>query len=84
VLIPHNVALPPSFAALRVLKIKELGGETMGTSWSVKLAAPATVDVVPLARAIDEVLARIIEEMSPWDPKNPAGRHGPSPAAGIF
>jgi FAD:protein FMN transferase len=83
VLIPHNVALPPSFAALRVLKIKELGGETMGTSWSVKLAAPATVDVVPLARAIDEVLARIIEEMSPWDPNSHLSRFNAAPAGTV-
>jgi thiamine biosynthesis lipoprotein len=68
VLIPHDVALPSSFAALRVLQIKELGGETMGTSWSVKFAVPPSFDVAPVARGIENVLARIIDEMSPWEP----------------
>ncbi|WP_439543669.1 FAD:protein FMN transferase [Hyphomicrobium sp.] len=74
VLIPHDVALPPSFAALRVLQMKEFGGETMGTSWSVKIAVPASFDVAPLAREIEGVLAGIVDEMSPWEPNSHLSR----------
>ncbi|HEX2840880.1 FAD:protein FMN transferase [Hyphomicrobium sp.] len=68
VLIPERVALPPSFAALRVLRIETLGGETMGTTWSAKIAVPAGTDLSPLRQGIEAVLARIIDEMSPWEP----------------
>ncbi len=80
VLIPHDVALPPSFAALRVLQMKELGGETMGTSWSAKVAVPTSFDVAPLARGIEDVLARIIDEMSPWEPGSHLSRFNAAPA----
>lgn len=80
VLIPTDVALPPSFAALRVLEMKELGGETMGTSWSVKLAVPASVDVAALASGIEDVLTRIVGEMSPWEAGSHLSRFNAAPA----
>ncbi len=68
VLIPERVALPPSFAALRVLHVETLGGETMGTTWSAKIAVPAGTELSPLRQGIEGVLTRIIDEMSPWEP----------------
>lgn len=68
VLIPTRIAPPPFPGALRTLAVKELGGETMGTSWSVKLALPPGTDLAPLKSGIEMVLTRIIEEMSPWEP----------------
>lgn len=79
VLIPLDVAVPPSLAALRVLQLVELGGETMGTTWSVKLAVPRGTDIAPLADGIDAVLARIISEMSPWERDSDLSRFNAAP-----
>lgn len=68
VLIPERITPPPFPAALRTLAVKELAGETMGTTWSVKLALTPGTDLAPLKRGIEAVLARIIDEMSPWEP----------------
>lgn len=79
VLIPLDVAVPPSLAALRVLELVQLGGETMGTTWSAKLAVTRGTDVVPLAQGIEAVLARIIAEMSPWDACSDLSRFNSAP-----
>lgn len=68
VLIPTRIAPPPFPAALRTLAVRELGGATMGTSWSARLAIPPGSDLTPLKRGIEAVLARVIDEMSPWQP----------------
>jgi thiamine biosynthesis lipoprotein len=80
VLIPERVTLPSSFAALRVLVVRELGGETMGTTWSVKIAVPVDTDLAPLASGIEAVLARVIDEMSPWEPHSHITRFNTAPA----
>lgn len=48
----------------------ELSGETMGTSWSVKVVGGAG----PLAGEIQQVLDRIVAEMSHWAPDSNLGR----------
>lgn len=74
VLIPLDVAVPPSLAALRVLELAELGGRTMGTTWSVKMAVRPGTDLAPIAEAIEAVLGRIVDEMSPWLPSSHLSR----------
>lgn len=67
VLIPERIAPPPSPDALRGLSVRQLGGETMGTTWSVKIAAPPGLDLRELDRGIRELLARIVREMSSYE-----------------
>lgn len=68
VLIPMRVPPPPPLHLLRQLTVKELAGETMGTTWSARLALAPGRDLVPIERTIHTVLARVIREMSPWEP----------------
>jgi thiamine biosynthesis lipoprotein len=74
VLIPERIARPPFPGDLRVLATKQIGGKTMGTTWSVKLAVPPATDLAPLERGIEAVLARVIDEMSPWEPESHISR----------
>ncbi|WP_334146078.1 FAD:protein FMN transferase [Hyphomicrobium sp.] len=79
VLIPTRITPPPFFGALRTLAVKELGGETMGTSWSATLAVVPGTDLAPLKRGIEVVLARVIDEMSPWEPGSHITRFNTAP-----
>jgi thiamine biosynthesis lipoprotein len=67
VLVPLD--LPP---ALRLrpagLGVTSLHDVTMGTTWSVKFAAPASLPLDILRSAIERVLDRVIAEMSTWIP----------------
>ena len=45
-----------------------LGGETMGTGWSVRFAAPPGVDIEAVKAGIEARLDTIIAEMSHWRP----------------
>lgn len=80
VLIPTRIAPPPFSGALRTLVVKELGGATMGTAWSARLVVPPATDLAPLKRGIETVLARIIDEMSPWEPGSHISRFNAAPA----
>jgi len=80
VLIPVRITPPPPLGLLRTLSVKELGGETMGTTWSAKLAVPAGTDLAPLARGVETVLARVIDEMSPWEPSSHISRFNMAPS----
>lgn len=80
VLIPERVSPPPFPGALRTLAVKELAGETMGTTWSVKLALPPGTDLAPLRHGIEGQLARVIDEMSPWEPMSHITRFNTAPA----
>ncbi len=79
VLIPTRITPPPFFGALRTLIVKALGGETMGTTWSATLALVPGTDLAPLQRGIEAVLARIIDEMSPWEPGSHITRFNTAP-----
>ncbi|MGA1798747.1 FAD:protein FMN transferase [Sphingomonas sp. 4RDLI-65] len=69
-----RIALPPTidaaaFAARDPAAVMlDLGGETMGTRWSVRLAAPAGTDLSSLRQAIVARLAGLVAEMSHWAP----------------
>jgi thiamine biosynthesis lipoprotein len=47
-------------------QIVSLGGATMGTTWSARLAAPAALDVPAVQCAIEARLDQIVAEMSHW------------------
>lgn len=73
VLVPRDVA--PAIA-LRApgASIVSLGGETMGTTWSVKFVESARVSTTQIQRMIDGVLDGVIREMSPWIPDSHISR----------
>jgi FAD:protein FMN transferase len=66
VLIPLDVAPAVRLPASCATQVLALGGETMGTTWSVKLVPPAQLSVHPLRAGIEAVLDGVIGEMSTW------------------
>jgi thiamine biosynthesis lipoprotein len=69
-----RIALPPTIDAAAfaardpAAALFDIDGETMGTRWSVRFAAPAATDPAPIRRAIVARLARLVAEMSHWAP----------------
>lgn len=47
--------------------LQTLAGEAMGTSWSVRLANPGFVPLAPVRAAIEDALALVVRQMSPWE-----------------
>ena len=47
--------------------IATLGGETMGTTWSVRLTAARNADLHALQAGIQDRLDRVVAQMSTWD-----------------
>lgn len=80
VLIPTRISPPPFFGTLRTFAVKDLGGVTMGTTWSLKVAVAPGTDLAPLNRGIEAVLARIVDEMSPWERGSHISRFNTAPA----
>lgn len=58
----QRAAVAPAGHVVHVLQ-----GTTMGTRWSVKLAAPATARLDTLRAGIERTLDRIVVEMSTWE-----------------
>lgn len=80
VLIPtalQNLAPP---AAPQSRSACEVGGHTMGTSWSAKMALGEGADVAALRHGIEHVLAKVVGEMSQWEPGSDLSRFNASPA----
>lgn len=48
--------------------IRRLSGATMGTGWSLSYAAPDSVGNSAVVTALDETFARVIRQMSNWEP----------------
>lgn len=69
-----RIALPPTIDAAAfaardpAAAVFDLDGETMGTSWSVRFAAPAGTELSPIRQAIVARLARLVAEMNHWAP----------------
>jgi thiamine biosynthesis lipoprotein len=66
VLVPLD--LPPVVRASvpRDASVHELQGETMGTTWSVKLVAPARHSLHPVRERIERTLDLVVAQMSTW------------------
>jgi thiamine biosynthesis lipoprotein len=60
-----------------------LGGETMGTTWSVKLVAPPTAKAEALTAMAQRELDAVVREMSPWEPLSDLSRYNRA-AAGTW
>lgn len=50
--------------------VSNLTGETMGTTWRARIAAPAGFDLIGLQVGIEQRLATIVAEMSHWLPSS--------------
>ncbi len=59
----------------------ELGGETMGTGWRVRLSHPPGFDLAGLHRAIVARLDGLVAEMSHWAPDSLLSRFNHAPAS---
>lgn len=60
-------------------EIRDFAGETMGTSWSVRLVAPPAMESVAFQAAIEDELDRIIGLFSHWDPRSELSRLNAAP-----
>ena len=82
VFIPLSVAAPTPVAADAV--IETLTGLTMGTSWTVKLIAPAGMAMAELhpviAAGIERQLDEVVEQMSTWREDSDLSRYNSAPA----
>jgi thiamine biosynthesis lipoprotein len=52
-----------------------LAGETMGTTWSVRLVAPPTANADALAAMAQRELDSVVRQMSPWEPLSDLSRY---------
>jgi thiamine biosynthesis lipoprotein len=59
--------------------VVDLAGDTMGTRWHVRLAAPADFDRPTLQAAIEDRLETILDEMSHWRADSVLGRFNRAP-----
>ncbi len=80
VLVPQELAplSIPSPAANAV--VREMRGATMGTTWCVKVVAPASTCLDSLQEEIQAELDRVVSEMSTWEAATPLRRFNDSPA----
>lgn len=60
--------------------VQALHGQTMGTSWSVRLAATSRVDLHALHDGVQACLDRVVAQMSTWDAESDISRYNRSPA----
>ena len=60
-----------------------LEGETMGTTWSVRLVGAAEHEAAALRAGADAVLARIVKEMSHYAPDSDLSRFNGAPAGTV-
>lgn len=60
--------------------LASLGGETMGTRWSVRLVARAGADLHVIHARIQQQLDRVVEQMSTWEAGSDISRYRVAPA----
>jgi thiamine biosynthesis lipoprotein len=63
-------------------RVADLRGETMGTSWRVRLAALPTLDLAAIRAAIEVRLDGIVGEMSHWLPDSLLSNFNAAPGGG--
>lgn len=72
VLLPHHIAADPAPAGAAV---HDFSGHSMGTTWSVRLAAPPGKAVPDdLHELLQQQLDIVVAEMSHWEPDSSLGR----------
>lgn len=79
----NRVLIPPSARAPERPPsdlIWSLAGESMGTTWSVRLVPPPGASQETLHAAVEQELARIVAVFSPWEPDSEISRFNGAPA----
>jgi thiamine biosynthesis lipoprotein len=82
--------LPPKVSAQALQRcnpacpVQTLGGRALGTAWQVRFAAGAEIDRDPIRAAIEQRLARIVDEMSQWEPGSLLSTFNRAPAGTWF
>jgi thiamine biosynthesis lipoprotein len=67
---------PPALGGI----VHALDGQTMGTTWSVKLVADVARALTPLKTAIQDQLDAVVAQMSTWEPTSHLSRFNAAPA----
>lgn len=60
--------------------VHALAGQTMGTTWSVKLIAQPAADGPGLTAMVQRALDAVVAQMSPWEPLSALCRYNRAPA----
>ncbi len=75
VLLPAEIQRPRRIEG----RVAQLGGVTMGTTWSVKLVASPGVDLEQLRQGVETELVLITVQMSVWEPDSLLSRFNTAP-----
>lgn len=77
-----RVVIPQVSATPRVpsAAVQYLHGETMGTTWSVKLIAPVHLRLEDLRAGVQRELDRVVSQMSNWEPTSDLSLFNDAPA----
>ena len=57
-----------------------LAGRSMGTAWRVRLGNPGMRPLDEARQVVEECLARVVRQMSHWEPDSDLARFGRAPA----
>lgn len=60
--------------------VRALSGDTMGTGWSVTVAGRPDVSTAAIRTAVEGAHARVVAEMSGWEPSSALSRFNRAPA----
>jgi thiamine biosynthesis lipoprotein len=60
--------------------LQQLGGQTMGTTWSLRFDNPRMLPLEQAREAVDAALARVIAQMSHWESTSDISRFNRAPA----
>lgn len=72
--VPHEIDATSLATWRRGAEIVDMGGDTMGTTWRVKIASPLGFDPAAMQRAIEARLEAIVAQMSHWREDSLLGR----------
>ena len=64
--------------------LHRLTGQTMGTTWSLRLPNPDYLDLRPVQDCVQSVLDAVIAQMSNWEPDSLISRFNTAPAGSRF
>lgn len=83
---PRRVLIPPALPSTALhgrgsgLAVTRLDGTTMGTFWSLSCLIPPDISPQQAGLSLESAFARVIAQMSHWDPASDLSRFNRSPA----
>jgi len=66
---------PAAMHARQPAGLHSLGGATMGTTWSLRLANPGYLPLAPIRALVQQTLDAVVAQMSNWEPDSALGRY---------